>query len=261
MKGTFLFLGTGASNGVPVIGCECAVCKSPLSQNKRKRPSGLVRVDGKVLLIDAGPDLREQALKYRIHHVDGFLLTHTHFDHIAGIDDLRAYTQMLQRPMPCLLSQETLQELQKRYAYLFEEARPNRSLCAQFTMHPLPSDRGETVFEGVRILYTSYGQSGMKVNGFRFGDFAYISDIREYDASIFPFLQGVHTLVLSAVRKTPSLLHFSVDEAVEFAKKSGVKKTWLTHLSHELDHAEMNRLLPSSVQLGFDGQELEFVYG
>lgn len=261
MLGKFLFLGTSASSGVPGIGCKCAVCTSSSPRNKRLRPAGLLRVHSKTLLIDAGPDLREQALRYHVDHIDGVMLTHTHFDHIAGLDDLRAYNHRLQQPVPCLLSKESLQELHQRYPYLFDPSNPDKKNCAQFAMHVLPSDEGETNFLGVRVLYTSYIQGGMKVQGFRVGDFAYISDIREYNDSIFTFLQGVQTLILSAVREQPNSMHLSVDEAVAFAQKVAPKQTCFTHLSHALEYETVNRKLPPSIQLGFDGQELEFTYG
>ena len=120
MKGSFLFLGTSGSTGIPVIGCKCPICTSSDPRNQRLRPAGWVRIGGTSLLIDAGPDLRGQALKYGIDRVDGLLLTHTHFDHIAGIDELRIFYVRHKKPLPCLLSQETYDELKKRYYYLFQ---------------------------------------------------------------------------------------------------------------------------------------------
>lgn len=258
MKGTFLFLGTAGSAGVPVIGCSCSVCQSNSPFNQRLRPSGLLKVDGKTLLIDVGPDFRSQALKYRIDLLDGLILTHTHYDHIAGIDELRIYYLRSQKKLPCLLSEESFEDLEKRYYYLFQPIGKVPTLSAQLDIHLLPEDEGEEEFLGLKIGYVTYTQGGCKVNGFRFGDFAYISDIREFHPSIFEKLIGIKTLVLSALREEKSMLHFSLNEAVEFASKVGAKHTWLTHISHGLDHEATNRKLPKSIQLGYDGLELEF---
>ncbi len=258
MRGSFLFLGTSGSTGIPAIGCKCAVCASSNPKNKRLRPAGLVRVGGKSLLIDAGPDLRQQCLKYGIDHPDGLLLTHTHFDHIAGIDELRVFYVRTKKAFPCLLSQDSFDELKKRYYYLFERKTPTTALSAQFEYQILPEDNGTVEFCGIPVGYCSFYQGSMKVVGYRVGDFAYISDIRKYDPSIFTFLNGVRTMVLSALMPDPTPFHLSFAEAIEFSKKAGAEKTWLTHLSHSVDHEAGNALLPKDVQLGYDGLELEF---
>lgn len=255
-SGKFTFLGTSASAGVPMVGCKCAVCTSASAKNQRLRPSGLLRVGGKSILIDVGPDFRTQAIKYKIDHLDGLLLTHTHFDHIAGIDDLRAYYLQTKKKLPCLLSKESLDDLKTRYDYLFRTS--GKSLSAQLAFTPLPDEMGQTEFLGLKIGYVSYIQSGMKVNGFRLGDFAYISDIREYEDSIFGALKGVKNLVLSALREEPSDLHFTMDEAIAFSRKVGAEATFLTHISHAVDHEAVNKKLPVEVRLGFDGFEMEF---
>jgi phosphoribosyl 1,2-cyclic phosphate phosphodiesterase len=258
MQGSFLFLGTGASVGIPLIGCKCAVCTSPDPKNRRLRPSGLLRIGGKSLLLDVGPDFRAQALHFGIEHLDGLLLTHTHYDHIAGIDELRIFYVRQKKPFPCLMSQETLDTLKVRYAYLFMPLKESITLSAQLDVTVLNGNVGVTDFLGVKIGFCSYLQGGMKVTGFRVGRFAYISDIREYDKSIFSALDGVEELVLSALREEPSQLHFSLDEAVEFSRKVGAKKTHLTHIAHFLDHESTNQKLPSNVQLAYDGLKVEF---
>jgi phosphoribosyl 1,2-cyclic phosphate phosphodiesterase len=209
------------------------------------------------LLIDIGPDFRQQALQHNIQHLDGLLLTHTHYDHIAGIDELRVLNFRQKKPFPCLLSEESYADLKARYYYLFKPAKAGESYTAQIDWHRLPEAHGETEFLGIPIGYVSYSQGGMKVTGFRVGRFAYISDIRHYEPSIFEALQGVETLVLSALRAEPSSVHFSLEEAAAFAHQVGAKQTYLTHLSHavELDAAE--RLLPSDVRLAYDGLQLE----
>ncbi len=258
MKGTFLFLGTGASAGVPIIGCTCAVCSSQDPRNQRLRPSGLIRMGDRTLLIDVGPDFRQQALRHRISHLDGLLLTHTHYDHIAGIDELRVLNFRMKKSFPCLLSAASYRDLKTRYYYLFEEEAAPEYKAARLDCHVLPDDQGEIEFLGLKIGYISYTQADMQVNGFRIGDFAYISDIREYNEKIFDSLRGVRTLVLSALRAEPSRVHLTLDEAVAFAERVGAKHTWLTHLSHALDHEKACQLLPSHVQLGYDGLEFSF---
>ena len=255
MQGSFLFLGTGASAGVPVIGCHCAICSSNSPRNRRLRSSGLIEVGSKRFLIDVGPDFREQALTHKIEKLDGLLLTHTHYDHIAGIDELRIYNIRGQKPMPCLLSKESFADIQKRYDYFFKE---QASMSAQFTFQLLEDGMGSVEFEGMRFDYLSYSQQGMRVNGYRFGSFAYVSDIREYDESIFTSLKGVKQLVLSALRFEPSKVHFSIEEAIEFARIVGASQTYLTHISHNVDYEADSKKLPPGIHLGCDGLKIEF---
>jgi phosphoribosyl 1,2-cyclic phosphate phosphodiesterase len=247
MKNSFLFLGTGASTGIPVAGCRCGVCASPSPYNKRLRPSGMVRFQKKIFLIDVGPDFRQQALLYKIDRIDGLLITHTHYDHIAGIDDLRPFFEK-GNPMPCLLSQSSFDVLQQRYQYLFS----SRYFAWRI------AEEGDLELAGIPLTCFHYEQSKMVVTGFRFGDFAYVSDIRTYTDEIFTALRGVKKLVVSALRHESSQAHFSLSEAVEFAERVGAYRTWLTHISHHLDHEATEQTLPERVRMGYDGLVLEF---
>lgn len=258
--GKFLFLGTGGSTGVPLVGCTCSVCTSTSHFNKRLRPAGLFQMQRKNFLLDVGPDFRQQALAYKIKRIDGLLLTHTHFDHIAGIDDLRAFYFMQESPIPCLLSKETLQEIKTRSPYLIKPLKKNTSISVRLDFQLLEKDFGEVHFEGIDWRYVSYLQAGMKVTGYIIGNFAYISDIRTFDEKIFSHLRGIDILVLSALRKSKSEMHFNLDEALAFARKVGAKKTYLTHVAHDLDHAKINRKLPQDVRLGYDGLEITYAY-
>ncbi|WP_068466401.1 MBL fold metallo-hydrolase [Candidatus Protochlamydia phocaeensis] len=259
MKGRLLFLGTGSSVGVPVIGCSCAVCSSASPYNQRLRPSVLIQTEQKKLLIDPGPDFRQQALRHHITMLDGILLTHAHHDHTSGVDDLRPIYYRRENPLPALLSEETALELQMRYYYIFRSEDPDETFVPRIQLQILPPQReGSVDFIGLSIGYMTYEQGGMLVNGFRFGDLAYLSDIRLFSHTLFEQLQGIKTLIISALRHTPSPLHFSVDEAVDFAHRTKAERVWLTHLSHELDHEKTNAYLPDHIKLAYDGLEIEF---
>ena len=254
MIGTFLFLGTGASAGVPIIGCKCAVCISTSRKNKRFRPSGLIQLEGKSILIDIGPDFRSQAIQFGVESIDGLLLTHTHYDHIAGIDEVRIFNVRQKKPLPCLLSKESYEELQRRYYYFFDV----KGQSAKLDCIPLDGQRGEVEFLGLKIGFCSYFQSVMKVTGFRIGEFAYISDIHKMDDAIIQSLRGVRKLVVSALGVEDSPFHFSFRQAVDFAENVGAEETWLTHAGHFLDHDAIDALLPVNVRMGYDGLRWEF---
>ncbi len=258
MKGSFLFYGSGGSTGVPVIGCDCEVCRSESPCNKRLRPSGLLTIGDRKLLVDCGPDFREQALRYDLHQLDGVLLTHTHYDHIGGIDELRIFFFRYEEPLPCLLSKSSLKELQSRLHYMFTPRSHGNNIPVQLDFHVLPDARGEIEFRGVHLRYLTYRQGGMLVNGYRIGNFSYVTDISDYPDSIFEDLAGTKTLVVSALRHNPSHVHFTVEEAVEFATKVGATQVWFNHISHDLDHEATNQQLPPHMQLAYDGLTLEF---
>jgi phosphoribosyl 1,2-cyclic phosphate phosphodiesterase len=257
-KCRLLFLGTGGSMGIPVIGCDCQVCQSTSKFNKRLRPSVLLSCEEKKILIDSGPDFRFQALKYGIKDLNGVIYTHAHHDHTAGLDELRILTFRSGKPLPCLLSQETLEDLKFRYYYIFDAAPDLRKLTANIQPCILNGTKGEAVFQGLQIQYNSYEQGGMAVNGFRFGDLAYLTDLRDFDDDIFSMLKNLKTLIISSLRFTPSYLHLSIDEAVEFAQRVNAEQTWFTHIAHELDHEKTNAYLPDNIRLAYDGLELEF---
>jgi phosphoribosyl 1,2-cyclic phosphate phosphodiesterase len=236
-----------------MIGCECEVCRSTSSFNKRLRSSGLMTIADKNFLIDVGPDFRTQALKCNIKHLTAVLLTHAHADHIAGIDDLRAFYFLEKKKVPCILSQETFDEVELRYHYMLLPSVSGKSLSAQIDFQILPNDFGNLELEGIRFDYFSYFQSNIKVTGFRIGNFAYVSDIRQYTDQIFPSLKGIDILVLSALRYTPSPMHFSIEEAIAFSRRTSAKMTYLTHIAHDLEHEATNALLPSDVRMSYDG--------
>lgn len=258
MNGTLLFLGTGGSAGVPMITCKCPVCTSNSPLNKRCRPSALLTLGKKSYLIDVGPDFRIQALRYNIDHLDGVLLTHTHYDHIGGLDELRIFYFHHNKRLPVLASIETYDELRNRFHYLFKTKQADGTLQSQLNFEILERDFGSYHFQGLPLQYVSYFQANMKVTGYRFGNLAYISDIRKYDERVVEALKGIDTLVLSALRYDPSEVHFSIEEAIEFSKRVDARRTFFTHIAHDLDHDETNKKLPSNIRLAHDGLEIDF---
>jgi phosphoribosyl 1,2-cyclic phosphate phosphodiesterase len=243
---SFLFLGTGASTGVPMITCHCAVCSSDDPHNKRLRPSGLFKLGKKRFLMDPGPDFRQQALKFGIEKLDGVLITHMHYDHVAGLDDLRVFHFLHHQILPFLLSKESHEEMKLCYHYLFKN----------FKADLIEKDFCTKKFEGHRWEIMSFVQAGMKVTGFRLGKFAYVMDLKEYTPELYEALKGVEVLVMSGLRYRPSPVHLTIDEAVLFAQKVGAKKTWFSHISHDLDHETTNQKLPDNIKLAFDGLEI-----
>ena len=258
MKGHLLFLGSGASMGVPIIGCSCAVCTSTSPYNKRLRPSVLIQLENKNYLIDVGPDFRYQCLHAQIDHVEGILFTHCHQDHTAGMDDLRPFHFRRKTPIPFIASKITADDIRTRFHFIFKPNAEDHQISPRLEYLPLPDKEGVVYLNDFPIHYCTYSQGEMDVNGFRMGDVAYLTDIKEYAPSIFQWLQGVKTLILSCLRHTSSPLHLSVDEAVDFVRKAGVDKAWLTHISHDLDHEKTNAYLPSHIQLAYDGLNIEF---
>lgn len=260
MKAECVFLGTGGSAGVPMIGCSCAVCTSSSPYNQRLRSSVWIQLAEKNFVIDTGPEFRLQALREKIHELDAVFLTHAHFDHIAGIDDLRSYFFLKKQELPCFLSKETFDEIKQRSHYLFETKREGKSLSAQLDFRILEGDFGSVEVLGLKVQYLTYYQGSMKVTGYRIGNFAYVSDIRTYTEELLTSLKGVKVLVLSALSKAPSPMHFTIEEAVEFSRKVGAAKTYLTHIAHDLDYERTNAFLPNEVRMSYDGLKIAFEY-
>lgn len=255
---TITLLGTGASSGVPIIGCSCPVCTSTNSKNRRLRTAALIKHNGENYLIDAGPDIRQQALHYGITRLDGVLVTHTHYDHVAGLEDLRVYNYIQKGKLPCVISEGSLHEIKKLFHYHFKEPSLERNYSTQFEFHILPHKEGRTHLKNLHFHYFTYSQGPTSVVGYRFNDLAYLTDIKNYPEDIFEKLEGVKTLILSALRFTESPLHFTVDEACDFAERAGATHTYFTHVSHDLEYESVETLLRKGVHLGYDGLTINF---
>ncbi len=261
MTGSITFLGTGTSQGVPVISCKCDVCRSSDPRDKRLRTSALIRSGGRSILIDAGPDFRQQMLRCRVDSLDAILLTHQHKDHIAGLDDVRAFNYSEKtgykecRPFPIYCEERVLEALRREFAYAFAENRyPG---VPQFDVHLI--DERPFEVDGLRVVPIRAMHYRLPVLGFRFGNLAYITDANYIPDGEFSKLDGVKVLVLNTVRKTPHISHFSLPQAVEVARRVGAERTFLTHLSHQMpSHAALEAELPDGIFPAYDSLEIEF---
>lgn len=250
MEGKVTILGSGGSMGVPVIGCDCAVCQSDKPYNKRLRPSIALQVEEKTFLFDCGPDFRAEALSAHIQTVDAVILTHTHFDHTAGLDDLRIFCLRKKGSIPCYLSQTSLEDLQKRYYYLFEK---DDESVVRLDFNVLEQLSGAFNILGVPFRYFTYQQNSMPVTGYRVGNFAYVTDIKQYDESLFNELAGVEYLILSMQKKTASNAHLSLEDIVMMQKRIKPKHCYITHMGHDIDYYDLKNSLPLGILPGFDG--------
>ncbi len=259
MKGRFIFLGTSGSMGVPVLGCSCSVCLSSSKYNKRRRSAAILSIADRNILIDAGPDIRQQLLDFNLKNLSGAIVTHSHFDHIAGLDDLKAYSFAQKCKIPVLLSEATFDELSLRHHYLMDENQGKKQGLF-FDFQLIPSSFCAVDFVGVKLDMLSFVQNHMPVSGFKVGNLAFVSDIKEYSQQLVDTISGVEILIVSALRHASSPMHFSIDEAVAFSKKVGAKKTYLTHMAHEIDYDIHLSQLPLGVQFAFDGLEIPIQY-
>ena len=252
------FLGTGTSQGVPVIGCTCAVCTSSDPRDKRLRASALVRTGGATLLIDAGPDLRQQMLRSGADRLDAVLLTHEHMDHVAGIDDLRAFNFKQQRAMDIHGNAATLHAVKRLYHYAFEELRyPG---VPELRLHPV-DEEGFTAGHspgGVHVEPIQVMHAQLPILGFRIGGIAYITDAKTMVDEEIAKIHGVDVLVLNALRIKPHPSHLNLAEALVLVERIAPKQVYFTHISHLLgNHAEVAATLPLNVQLAHDGLVVE----
>jgi phosphoribosyl 1,2-cyclic phosphate phosphodiesterase len=246
-------LGTGTSTGVPVMTCDCAVCRSDDPRDRRLRPGLHVEWDGASVLVDTSTDLRQQALRHRISRVDAVLYTHGHADHILGLDDLRLYNWRQGGPIPVYGSAETLEAVSRTFWYVFESGQIGGGKPA--------IDRrtvdGPFELAGKRIVPVPVLHGRLSILGYRIDRFAYLTDVSRIPESSHPLLEGLEVLVLNALRPRPHTTHMSLEDAVRQAGRIGAERTLLSHMGHEMPFREISATLPEGVELAHDGLVLQ----
>ncbi|WP_242927340.1 MBL fold metallo-hydrolase [Pontibacter vulgaris] len=248
------FLGTGTSQGVPVIGCSCEVCRSVDYRDKRLRVSVHLQVEDKSIIIDSGPDFRQQVLRERIRRLDALVFTHEHKDHTAGLDDIRAYNFSQNKDMPLYGEERVLEQLKREYAYIFSGLQyPG---IPRVELYPVT----ETPFEVEGVLFTPIRVKHYKlpIFGYRIGDFTYITDANFIAEEEKEKIKGSKVVVLNALRMEPHISHFSFQEAIELLQELQPERAYLTHISHLLgQHREVETQLPDFIHLAYDGLQIE----
>lgn len=248
------FLGTGTSQGVPIIGCSCPVCSSSDKRDKRLRSSVHIELSDLSIVIDTGPDFRYQMLRAGIQSLDAILFTHEHKDHVAGLDDIRPFNYLKQQIPDIFCTEQVELALRRDFYYAFEEFKyPG---VPEFRLHRI----GRQAFEyaGHTITPIQVFHHKMPVLGFRIGDFAYITDANYIPEEEFAKLEGLKYFVINALRRTEHISHFSLDQAIAVAKRTGAEQSYFTHISHQLPrHAELAAELPDNIQPAYDGLILE----
>lgn len=249
------FLGTGTSQGVPVIGCECPVCTSEDRKDKRLRSSIMVEADGKTLVVDTGPDFRYQMLREKVKTLDAVIFTHEHKDHIAGLDDVRAFNYRQGRAMDIYAHPRVQEALKRDFHYAFAEKKHYG--IPLLDLHPIDKDAIFTA-AGMKIQPIEVMHYMLPILGFRFGDFSYITDGKTISPAEKAKLKGTKILVLNALQKTSHISHFTLEEAIDLAREIGAEQTYLTHISHVLGkHADVNTELPAGIALAYDGLKIK----
>lgn len=238
-----------------MIGCDCEVCRSSDPRDNRLRSSIYVEGDdGFCVLVDTTTDLRTQALRAGIRKVDAVLYTHSHADHVMGLDEIRRFNILTRQPMPLYGMRGTLEDLRRTFSYVFAPGAPRGGGVPDLRMWPI---EGPCCFGGMQVVPVPVRHGQWPVLGFRFGTFAYLTDCNAIPEASFALLEGLDVLVLDALRHRPHPTHFSLDQAVAASKRVGARRTFFTHIAHELGHETTCAALPSGVSLAYDGLTLD----
>ena len=248
------FLGTGTSTGVPVVGCRCAVCTSDDPRNQRLRQSVKIEANGKHFLIDTTPDLRLQLLRHPIPRLDFVLFTHSHSDHLMGLDDIRPFNFWQRETIHAFASPHTAKAIRRAFSYIWNDSQIGGGK-PQLELHEV-----EEVFthDGVEITPIPVSHGEWTILGYRIGNFAYITDTNGIPDSSMRLLEGIEVLALDGLRPAPPHpTHFTIDEAIAAARRIGAKQTFLIHLTHDIDHETFDATLPEGVKLAWDGMKVQ----
>ena len=250
---TITFLGTGTSQGVPVIACNCEVCTSADPRDNRLRTSIFIEGEGKVIVIDSGPDFRYQMLRAKVQHLDAIVFTHEHKDHIAGLDDIRAFNYKQSGPVDVYADLRVQASLKREFHYIFDEFKyPGIPQLNLRTIGSGTFNIGKINFTPIEVMHHK-----LPVLGFRIKDFTYITDAKTVSETEKEKIKGSKILVINALQKQNHISHFTLDEAIAFAEEMGAGKTYFTHISHRLGrHGAVSEMLPGNVELAWDGLKL-----
>lgn len=243
------FLGTGTSHGVPMIGCDCPVCRSDDPKDKRTRCSALVEANGASLLIDTPPELRIQVLREDVRHIDAVLFTHAHADHVFGLDDVRRFNDLGGKSMPCYGNAATLATVRQAFEYVFV---PTQQGGGKPSLDLMPVDH-EFIVNGVEVQPVKVMHGKLHILGYRIGGFAYLTDVSRIPEHSMDTLANLDVLVIGVIRHQPHETHFCVPEALEVVARLKPKRAFFTHIAHKLGHKETNASLPPHIRLAYDG--------
>ncbi len=244
-------LGSGTSTGVPIIGCRCGVCLSDNPKNKRLRSSCLVECEGKSILIDTSPDLRQQALTHHIPRIDAVLFTHNHADHVHGIDDLRVFNAWQNQEIPIFGDHAMMEHLIDKFGYIFKPSLGYTGFVPKLVPHVV-SGQFDCVGVPVTMLPCEHGPRAQTMN-YRIGNMAWLTDTSGIPEATGELMQGLDVLFVDGLRIEPHNTHFNLEQALKAARQIGAKQTYLIHLAHDYDHDEFEKTLPEGVKLAFDG--------
>jgi len=247
------FLGTGTSTGVPTLACHCKVCSSSDPHDNRTRPSLLLEFAGHAVVIDTTPDFRAQALREGLERLDAVVFTHSHADHILGLDDVRVFYFRQQQPIPIYADAHCMENIRRTFKYIFDGTYPYGGL-AKLDPHVID---GPFTLGNVQMIPVPVLHGNQPILGFRFDRAAYLTDVSFIPETSFPLLEGLEVLILDTLRRKPHPTHFTVEQSLQVVHRLKPRWTYFTHIAHELGHEETNATLPPQVRLAYDGLKLE----